>query len=337
MTIPYIIAELSGNHNGDINRAIELMNAAKKAGADAVKLQTYTADTITIDHDSDEFILKGGLWNGSKLYDLYKQAHTPWEWHAELFAKGKELGITVFSTPFDETAVDFLELLRAPIYKIASFEMNHHPLIAYVAQTKKPIIMSTGMATLEEIREAVKIAFDNGCNDLTLLHCVSEYPASIENCNLETMIDIKKQFPACKIGLSDHTLGTTVSIAAVALGALVIEKHFTLNRQDGGVDSAFSLEPDELAHLCRATREAALSLGKVNYTRNISEQKNSLYRRSIYVVKEINEGEKFTSENLKIIRPGYGLPPAYFSKIIGKKASKNCHYGMPLNMDMIAE
>jgi N-acetylneuraminate synthase len=215
MKHPYIIAELSGNHNGDINRAFKLMEAAKEAGADAVKLQTYTADTITINHNSDEFVVNGGVWNGRTLYDLYQEAHTPWNWHKALFEKGKELGITVFSTPFDETAVDLLESLSAPLYKIASFELVHHPLIAYVARLGKPMIMSTGMASLEEIRDAVAVAFSHGCTDLTLLHCVSEYPAPIENCNLATMLDLKQRFPQCKIGLSDHTLGTTVAITAV--------------------------------------------------------------------------------------------------------------------------
>lgn len=335
MTTPYIIAELSGNHNGDIQRAFELMNAAKDAGANAVKLQTYTADTITIDHNAEGFILKGGLWDGYKLYDLYKQAHTPWEWHEKLFKKGEELGITVFSTPFDETAVDFLESLKTPIYKIASFEITHLPLIAYAARTKKPMIMSTGMASLEEIKEAVEMAFSNGCQDLTLLHCVSEYPAPIENCNLATMVDLRQQFPQCKVGLSDHTLGTTVSIAAVALGACVIEKHFTLSRQEGGVDSAFSLEPAELRHLCTAAKEAALAIGQVNYARSASEQKNTIFRRSIYVVKDIAAGEMFTTDNLKVIRPGFGLAPRHFYKVIGQKAAQDYKFGTPLTMDMV--
>lgn len=322
MTKPYIIAELSGNHNGDINRAFKLMKAAKEAGADAVKLQTYTADTMTIDCDNDDFMIKGGLWDGYKLYDLYKVAHTPWEWHEALFNKGKELDITVFSTPFDETAVDFLEALNSPIYKIASFELVHHPLIAYVAKLKKPMIMSTGMASLEEIREAVTVALTNGCNDLTLLHCVSEYPAPIEHVNLATMLDLKKQFPKCKIGLSDHTLGTTVAIAAVALGATVIEKHFTLNRSEGGVDSVFSLEPEELAQLCKTTKDAALAIGLVNYNRSDSERKNMIFRRSVYAVKDIAAGEMFTRDNVKIIRPGYGAKPKEYEKLLVKKSDK---------------
>ncbi len=337
MASPYIIAELSGNHNGDINRALKLMEEAKDAGANAVKLQTYTADTITINHNSEEFIVKGGLWSGRTLYELYQEAHTPWAWHDVLFAKGKELGITVFSTPFDETAVDLLEDLNAPLYKIASFELVHHPLIAYVAQTKKPMIMSTGMASLEEIEAAVNVALSNGCNDLTLLHCVSEYPAPIENCNLATMVDLKRRFPECKVGLSDHTLGTTTAIAAVALGATVIEKHFTLDRSEGGVDAAFSLEPHELKYLCTAAKEASLAIGDIRYERSSSEQKSSIFRRSIYVVKDITAGEEFTSNNIRVIRPGKGLPPSLFNHILGKKASKDCTFGTPLERNLIED
>lgn len=337
MNTPYIIAELSGNHNGELNRAFKLMEEAKNAGADAVKLQTYTADTITINCEKPEFVIEGGIWDGRKLYELYQEAHTPWEWHIALFEKGRELGITVFSTPFDETAVDFLESLEAPLYKIASFEITHHPLIAYTARTKKPMIMSTGMASLEEIGSAVDIAFKNGCPDLTLLHCVSEYPALTENSNLATMIDLKYQFPKCKVGLSDHTLGTTVAIAAAAHGASVIEKHVTLSRAEGGVDSAFSLEPEELKYLCIATKEAALAMGKINYTRSVSEQKNAIFRRSIYVVENIEEGETFTASNLKVIRPGFGLSPSLYDKIIGKKAAKACQFGTALTLDMVIE
>lgn len=337
MKTPYIIAELSGNHNGDMNRAFQLMEEAKNAGASAVKLQTYTADTITINHNADEFMIKGGLWDGRSLYELYQEAHTPWEWHPSLFAKGRELGITVFSTPFDETAVDFLESLGAPLYKIASFEVTHHPLIAHTARTKKPMIMSTGMASLEEIRSAVDIAFKNGCSDLTLLHCVSEYPAPIEHSNLATMVDLKTQFPGCKVGLSDHTLGTTVSIAAVALGASVIEKHVTLSRAEGGVDSAFSLEPEELKYLCATAKEAALAIGQTNYTRSASEQKSAIFRRSIYVVKDVAVGETFTTNNLKVIRPGLGLHPTFYDQVVGKKAAKACQFGTPLTRDMVVE
>lgn len=330
MNKPYLIAELSGNHNGEINRAFKIMEAAKEAGADAVKLQTYTADTMTIDCNNDDFIIEGGLWGGYKLYDLYKKAHTPWEWHEALFAKGKEIGITVFSTPFDETSVDFLESLETPLYKIASFEMTHHPLIKYVARLEKPMIMSTGMASLEEIGEAVEVAFSSGCKDLTLLHCVSEYPAPIEHSNLATMLDLKEKFPQCKVGLSDHTLGSVVSVAAAALGATTIEKHFTLDRSEGGVDSAFSLEPCELKELCEATKNAALSIGRINYNRSASEKKNMVFRRSIYAVKDIDKGEKFTKENIRIIRPGYGAAPKDFDKILGSVALKSIKKGNPL-------
>lgn len=331
MTKPYIIAELSGNHNGDINRAFQVIDAAKNAGADAVKLQTYTADTMTIDCDKDDFLIKGGLWDGYKLYDLYQEAQTPWDWHPQLFEYAKKLDITLFSTPFDQTAVDFLESLDAPIYKIASFELVHHPLIAYVARLKKPMVMSTGMASVEEISEAVDVTMKNGCTDLTLLHCVSEYPAPIENCNLATMIDLKNRFPKCKIGLSDHTRGTTVAIAAVALGATMIEKHVTLKRSDGGVDSAFSLEPDELKQLCDTTRDAALALGTVNYQRSDSERKNMAFRRSIYAVKDIAEGEEFTKENIRIIRPGYGTAPKHLPELLGEKSKRHYPSGTPIS------
>ena len=332
---PYIIAELSGNHNGDINRAFQLMEAAKEAGADAVKLQTYTADTMTIDHDGSDFMIKEGLWAGYKLYDLYQEAHTPWDWHPALFAKGKELGITVFSTPFDDTAVDFLEKLEAPLYKIASFELCHHPLIKYVAQTGKPMIMSTGMASLEEIREAVQVAQSSGCADLTLLHCVSAYPAAIEDCNLATMVDLKKQFPGVKIGLSDHTLGTTVSMAAVALGAEVIEKHITLSRAEGGVDAAFSLEPSELKQLCQETKNATLSIEQVKYNRCESEKKNLIFRRSIYAVKDIQAGEFFTEENIRIIRPGYGMEPKKYISILGRKTIEDVKKGTSIKNSLL--
>ena len=322
MTKPYIIAELSGNHNGDINRAFELIQAAKDAGADAVKLQTYTADTITIDCDTDDFLVKGGLWDGCNLYQLYQRAHTPWEWHEDLFGYARERGIDIFSSPFDETAVDLLESLDAPRYKIASFEIVHHPLIRYVAKTKKPMIMSTGMATLEEIEESVAVAFDSGCTDLTLLHCVSEYPAPIENCNLVTMVELQKRFPQCKIGLSDHTLGTTVAIAAVALGASVIEKHITLARADGGVDSAFSLEPAELKHLCTATKDAALAIGHTSFKRSDDERKNTIFRRSVYAVAPIAQGESFTPANIRVIRPGYGAAPKHYDQLLSQKAPR---------------
>lgn len=334
-TRPYIIAELSGNHNGDINRALTLIELAKEAGANAVKLQTYTADTITIDCDRDDFFIKNGIWNGYKLHDLYKQAHTPWEWHEALFEKAKTIGITLFSTPFDESAVDFLEKLETPLYKIASFEMIHHPLIAYVAKTNKPIIMSTGMGTLEEIKEAVDVAFSNGCQDLTLLHCISEYPTPITACNLAMIVDLEKQFPQCSVGLSDHTLGTTVAIAAVALGATVIEKHFTLDRKEGGVDSKFSIEPGELKQLCHATKDAALAIGQVNYQRTDGERNSMARRQSIYAVRTITKGNTITKEDIRIIRPGYGVKPKYYDAIIGSVAKKDYEFGMPISDDQI--
>lgn len=320
MSSPYIIAELSGNHNGDITRALSLIEAAKQAGADAVKLQTYTRDTLTINHSSSDFTITDGLWQGHTLYELYHIAHTPWEWHASLFEKGKSLGITVFSTPFDESAVDYLERLDAPLYKIASFELVHHPLIAYVAQTKKPLILSTGMASLSEINEAVEVAYAHGCQDLTLLHCVSAYPTSLEDCHLATIVHLKEHFPQAKIGFSDHTLGYTAAITAVALGAEVIEKHCTLARKEGGVDAPFSLEPHELHQLCVETRNAAKAIGAIRHTPLASEKPNQRFRRSIYVVQDIPEGALFTPENIRVIRPGFGLHPKHYHSLLGQKS-----------------
>ncbi len=319
---PFVIAELSGNHNGNINRAFQLIEAAKNSGANAVKLQTYTADTLTIDCDESDFLITQGPWAGYNLYKLYQEAHTPWEWHPELFKKAKELDVEIFSSPFDETAVDYLEQLGVSRYKIASFEIVHLPLIKYVAQTKKPMIISTGMADLEEISDAVEVALTNGCSNLTLLHCVSSYPAVTKDCNLLTMVDIKKHFPRVRIGLSDHTLGATVSVAAVALGAEVIEKHITLARSEGGVDSAFSLEPHEFKELCKATHDAWLSLGKVNYLREEAERENKIFRRSIYAIEDIKFGEPLTKDNIRIIRPGFGMNPKFFDKLLGTKADR---------------
>ena len=335
MNSPYVIAELSGNHNGDINRALKLIEVAKNSGADAVKLQTYTADTITIDSNNPEFMIKGGLWDGWNLYKLYEMAHTPWEWHPILFEKARELGITIFSSPFDESAVDFLEKLNAPLYKIASFELLHFPLIEYVAKTGKPIIMSTGMANLDEISEAVDVAIKGGCQDLTLLHCVSEYPASVESCNLSTITDLIKQFPGLRIGLSDHTMGLTVPLVAIGLGATVIEKHFTLSRSEGGVDSAFSLEPDELKSLCIESRKAYKSLGCVNYQRGLTEQANKIFRRSIYAVTDIKKGEHLTKDTIRVVRPGLGMDPKYYHEIIGKKVKQDIQFATPLSWDLI--
>jgi N-acetylneuraminate synthase len=329
---PYIIAELSANHNGDINRAYKIMEEAKKAGADAVKLQTYTHETITMDCDSEEFKIHGGLWDGQTLYELYKGAHMPWEWHELLFAKAKELDITIFSSPFDFTAVDLLESLNAPAYKIASFELIDLPLIARVAKTGKPMIMSTGMANKEEIQEAVDCARSNGCEELIVLHCVSGYPAPAEQYNLRTIADISVRYDVLS-GLSDHTIDNATAVASVVLGACLIEKHVTLDRRGGGADDSFSLEPKELAQLCKDSKIAWQSLGKVNYERTEAEKGNVKFRRSLYVVKDIRVGEELTHDNIKSIRPGFGLAPKFLNEVIGKKASKDLSKGSALKAD----
>lgn len=331
---PYIIAELSANHNGDINRAFKIMEAAKKAGADAIKLQTYTHETITMDCDSEEFQIHGGLWDGQTLYDLYKSAHLPWEWHKPLFEKAKALGITIFSSPFDFTAVDLLEELDAPAYKIASFELVDLPLIARVAKTGKPMIMSTGMANAEEIQEAVDCARSNGCEELIVLHCVSGYPAPADQYNLKTIADISQRFDVLS-GLSDHTIDNATAVAAVALGACLIEKHVTLDRSGGGADDSFSLEPEELVQLCKDSKTAWQALGHVNYERTEAEQGNVKFRRSLYVVKDIKAGEKFTPENVRSIRPGFGIAPKYYEKILGKSALENINHGTALSFELI--
>ena len=331
---PYIIAELSANHNGDIQRAFAIMEEAKKAGADAIKLQTYTADTITLECDSEEFQIHGGLWDGQTLYKLYKGAQMPWEWHKPLFEKAKELEITIFSSPFDFTAVDLLEDLNAPAYKIASFELVDLPLIKRVAQTGKPMIMSTGMANAEEIAEAIATAQANGCQELVVLHCVSGYPAPADQYNLRTIADMAARFDVLS-GLSDHTIDNATAVAAVALGACLIEKHVTIDRNGGGADDSFSLEPHELAVLCKDAKTAWAALGKVNYERTEAEKGNVKFRRSLYIVKDIKAGEILTHDNVRSIRPGFGLGPKHYESVRGRKVRHSLSKGTALSLDFI--
>lgn len=333
---PYIIAELSGNHNGSLGKAIQAIDAAYGSGASAVKLQTYTADTLTIDCDAPDFMIRGGLWDGYKLYDLYKWAHTPFEWHQALFEHGRKRGITVFSTPFDETAVDLLEELNAPAYKIASFELVDLPLIRYVARTGKPMIISTGMAEEAEIEEAVRAARDCGCKDLVLLHCISSYPAPMDQANLRRMIALSKRFGTVP-GLSDHTLGTTAAVAAVALGACVIEKHFTLSRADKGPDSEFSLEPEELKRLCADTHDAWLALGHESFASQPAESASLVFRRSIYFVRDLPAGAIVSEQDIRRIRPGMGLAPKYFNSLIGKRLKVGVTRGVATRWDLFEE
>ena len=333
---PFIIAEMSGNHNQSLERALAIVDAAADAGVDAVKIQTYTADTMTIDIDTGEFFIsdKDSLWKGETLYHLYEKAHTPWEWHKAIFERCKERGIMGFSTPFDDTSVDFLEDLGVPCYKIASFENVDLPLIRKVARTGKPIIASTGMTTVAELSDLVQTVRENGCTDLTLLKCTSSYPASPEGTNLRTIPHMRELF-GCAVGLSDHTLGIGAAVASVALGAAVIEKHFTLSRAEGGVDAAFSLEPAEMAQLVRECRTAALALGAVSYERAEQEQKSLQFRRSLYVVEDMKAGDVFTEKNLRRIRPGMGLSPKYYDIILGKKANCNITRGTAVQWDLI--
>jgi len=330
---PFIIAEMSGNHNQSLKRALKIIEEAKKCGANAIKLQTYTPDTITLNIKNNEFKIKDkkSLWSGSYLYQLFKKAYTPWEWHLPIMERAKELNMICFSTPFDESAVDFLEKLNVPAYKIASFENNHIPLIKKIAKTKKPIIISTGLAKISEITELVNLIKEAKCKNLILLKCTSNYPALPKDANLKTIPFLKKKFN-CQIGLSDHTLGIGVATASVALGASVIEKHFTLKKSDGGVDSAFSLEPHELKNLVIETRKAWEGLGKI-FIGPTSNEINSLqFRRSIYVSNDIKKGFKFDKKNISVIRPANGLHPKYYSKIIGKKAKKDLIKGKPLSL-----
>ena len=319
---PYIIAELSANHNGQLETALKIVEEAACAGADAVKLQTYRPDTITLDSDSEDFRIKGGLWDGRTLYELYEEAHTPWEWHKPLFERAKELGIPIFSSPFDPTAVDFLEDLNAPAYKIASFEAVDLPLIRYVASTGKPMIISTGMADADEIGEAIAAAREGGCKELAILHCVSGYPAPAEDYSLRTIPDMMERF-GLVTGLSDHTLDNTTAIASVVLGASIIEKHFTLDRKGGGPDDSFSLEPTDLSALCRDSKTAWKALGKIDYGRKSSEQGNVQFRRSLYFVKDLRAGDVVTEDSVRSVRPGYGLPPKEFPRVVGMKVMKD--------------
>ncbi len=331
-----IIAEMSGNHNQSLERALAIVEAAAKAGADAIKLQTYTADTMTLDISEGEFFIedKDSLWKGESLYHLYQKAYTPWEWHKPIFDRCKELGIMGFSTPFDATAVDYLEELNVPCYKIASFENIDLPLIKKVAQTGKPMIVSTGMASLAELDDLVRTARENGCTDLTLLKCTSSYPATPEGTNLLTIPHMRELF-GCKVGLSDHTLGIGAAVASVALGATAIEKHFTLSRADGGVDSAFSMEPEEMAQLVRECETAAQAMGCVSYAIQDQEKKSLQFQRSLYIVEDMKKGDVITEKNMRSIRPGLGLPPKYYDVVLGKRVRRDIKRGTALDWDMI--
>ena len=332
---PFIIAEMSGNHNQSLDRALAIVEAVATAGAHGIKLQTYTADTMTLNLSHGEFFIKDpkSLWEGRSLYELYEEAHTPWEWHKPIFDRARELGLIAFSTPFDATSVEFLESLEVSCYKISSFEIIDLPLIKQVAETGKPMIISTGMASIAEIDDAVRTARKNGCKDLVLLKCTSNYPASPENSNLATLPHLKDLF-GVQVGLSDHTLGVGVAIASVALGATVIEKHFTLDRSDGGVDAAFSLEPDELKQLVVETERAALALGQISYGSTDAERSSLQYRRSLYITKDLQAGDILSADNLRSIRPGHGLSPKYYPIVLGKEIRKAVGAGTPLQHNL---
>jgi len=331
---PYVIAEMSANHNGDINNAYKIIDMAKASGSDAVKLQTYHPDTITMDMNTPEFMIKGGLWDGQSLYELYKGAFMPWEWHQPLFDYAKKVGITIFSSPFDNTAVDLLEDLNTPAYKIASFEAVDLPLIKYVAQTGKPMIISTGMADTQEIQEAIEAAREGGCKELAILHCVSGYPAPAEDYNLRTLVDMQKRF-GLVTGLSDHTIDNTTAITSVALGVSIIEKHVTLDRNGGGPDDSFSLESEGLKELCLGAKTAWGSLGKVDYNQKPSEEGSIKFRRSLYFVKDIKADEVITDEHVRSIRPGYGLTPKLEKELIGRKVNKDIVVGTATSWELI--
>lgn len=334
--VPFIIAEVSANHNQSLERALEIIDAAADAGAHALKIQTYTPDTMTLDLDEREFHIgdPSSLWVGTSLYKLYGEAHTPWEWHKPIFQRARERSMIAFSTPFDETSVDFLESLDVPCYKIASFEIVHLPLIRKVAATGKPLIMSTGMATLAEIDDAVRVAREGGCKDLVLLKCTSTYPATPENSNVRTIPHLRSLFD-CEVGLSDHTMGVGASVAAVALGATVIEKHFTLRRADGGVDSTFSLEPEELRMLVVETERAWQALGGITYGPREAERASMNFRRSLYVAKDLRAGDVLTPDNLRCVRPGKGLPPKYQETLLGRRVNQDIPRGTPMSWDLV--
>ena len=332
---PYVIAEMSANHNGTIETAFKLIESAKLAGADAVKLQTYRPDTITLNCDAEDFRIRGGLWDGRTLYDLYQEAHMPWDWHAPLFAHARQHGITIFSSPFDNTAVDLLEDLNAPAYKIASFEAVDIALIKYVASTGKPMIISTGMADAEEIQEAIEAACAGGCKDLAILHCVSGYPAPAEDYNLRTISDMIQRF-GLVTGLSDHTLDNTTAITSVAMGARIIEKHFTLDRSGGGPDDSFSLEPPELAALCKDSKTAWAAMGHVDYGRKSSEQGNVKFRRSLYFVKDLKAGDVITADSIRSVRPGFGIAPKHLDSLLGKQVRCDVIANTPVLLDQLS-
>ncbi|MCS6808541.1 MAG: pseudaminic acid synthase [Bacteroidota bacterium] len=333
---PFIIAEMSGNHNQSLERALAIVEAAARAGAHAIKLQTYTADTITLDVEDGDFFISDptSLWKGTSLHALYRQAYTPWEWHKPIMEHARKLAIEVFSTPFDESAVDFLESLGVPCYKIASFENVHLPLIRKAAQTGKPLIISTGMATISELDEAVRTAREAGCTDIVLLKCTSTYPASPDNTNLLTIPHMREMFD-CHVGLSDHTMGIGVAVASVALGARVIEKHFTLRRADGGVDAAFSMEPEEMKALVIESERAHRALGRVSYGPTEAEKKSIQFRRSLFVAKDMQAGERFSSENLRVVRPGTGLPPKFYETLLGKAVRRDVKKGTPVSWELL--